>query len=191
MAKRKANLIRISKHRLFRGPDSALGEAVIVRTGLLAIYTPSPTGGKTITALRFPNEVIMPQAKSVGYGVQALVKSEVELSEDRPDFDLLRFERIAHEWIARLGLKAMERVAHLICELVVRGDYPRDALPKLLTQQQMAEITAQTSVNVNRVLSELQQMGLLSRPLHSEGRFLLPDWEGLARLGCFNEGAFA
>jgi hypothetical protein len=54
-----------------------------------------------------------------------------------------------------------------------------------VTQIQMAEITGQTSVNVNRVLSDLEDKGLLGR---AGSQFEFPDWAGLARLASFDPG---
>ena len=51
------------------------------------------------------------------------------------------------------------------------------------TQQQIADITGQTSVNVNRVFADLERQGLIRR----EGRdILLEDWDELRRVASFS-----
>ena len=50
------------------------------------------------------------------------------------------------------------------------------------TQQQIADITGQTSVNVNRVLADLERQGLIER----EGREIaFSDWRELRRVASF------
>jgi len=53
---------------------------------------------------------------------------------------------------------------------------------KPFTQQQMGEITGQTSVNVNRVLAELERQNLITR----KGREIeFRDWSELCRIASF------
>jgi DNA-binding MarR family transcriptional regulator len=50
------------------------------------------------------------------------------------------------------------------------------------TQQQIADITGQTSVNVNRVLADLERQGLIRR----KGREIdFPDWSEMRRVASF------
>jgi CRP-like cAMP-binding protein len=50
------------------------------------------------------------------------------------------------------------------------------------TQQQIAEITGQTSVNVNRVLADMERQGLI----HRKGRDIeFNDWEEMRRIASF------
>jgi CRP-like cAMP-binding protein len=50
------------------------------------------------------------------------------------------------------------------------------------TQQQIADITGQTSVNVNRVFADLQRQGLIER---SGREIRFRDWAELRRLASF------
>ena len=53
------------------------------------------------------------------------------------------------------------------------------------TQQQIADITGQTSVNVNRVFADLERQGLIRR----EGRdIFFNDWRELRRVASFQPG---
>jgi CRP-like cAMP-binding protein len=50
------------------------------------------------------------------------------------------------------------------------------------TQQQIAEITGQTSVNVNRVLADMERQGLIKR----KGRDIeFTDWSEMRRVASF------
>jgi CRP-like cAMP-binding protein len=50
------------------------------------------------------------------------------------------------------------------------------------TQQQIAEITGQTSVNVNRVMADLERQGLIER----RGRDIqFTDWSEMRRVASF------
>ena len=76
------------------------------------------------------------------------------------------------------------RVAHLLCETAARSGQgaARERMVNPFTQQQIADITGQTSVNVNRVLADLQRQGLIER--HGrEIRFC--DWPQIRRLASF------
>jgi hypothetical protein len=56
------------------------------------------------------------------------------------------------------------------------------------TQQQIADITGQTSVNVNRVFADLERQGLIRR----EGRdILFEDWAEMRRVASFSPGYLA
>ena len=77
------------------------------------------------------------------------------------------------------------RVAHLLCELAERSgvDLTQRRLVNPFTQQQIADITGQTSVNVNRVFADLERQGLIRR----EGReILFDDWDELRRMASFS-----
>jgi hypothetical protein len=73
---------------------------------------------------------------------------------------------IHREWEVSLGRRtAIERTAHLLCELQARmlvvglADDTGFALP--LTQAELSECLGLTSVHVNRVLRELRERGLV------------------------------
>lgn len=70
------------------------------------------------------------------------------------------------EWLVSLGRRsAVERLAHLFCELVERigavnaGGVGRCEMP--LTQIDMADITGLTPVHVNRTLQQMRRSGLI------------------------------
>ena len=184
--------------RPFREPGAARDEVMFVRNGILAKYKTDGSGRRQIVALRFAGEGILPAPGSAGYGIQAIVKSEVMLGKSK-DFDpivnehpeLQRFflrliqrnESIGYEWLVNCGRRdSVARVAHLLCETAVRMQVPQGKMVNPFTQQQIADITGQTSVNVNRVFADLERQGLIKRA----GREIqFTDWAEIRRVASF------
>jgi CRP-like cAMP-binding protein len=95
---------------------------------------------------------------------------------------------IYREWVLNIGQRnAMERIAHLICELFlkleavgltdgVRFDWP-------LTQADVADATGLTSVHVNRTLQHLRRDGLIET---SGRRLAILDLARLKSVASFN-----
>ena len=95
---------------------------------------------------------------------------------------------IGYEWLVNCGRRDLTaRVAHLLCETAQRsglGELPQ-RMVNPFTQQQIADITGQTSVNVNRVFADLERQGLIRR----EGRYIyFNDWRELHRGRSFHAG---
>jgi CRP-like cAMP-binding protein len=191
-------LVQVEPRRPFREPGGPRSEVMFVRSGILAKFKPDASGGRQIVALRFPGEGILPSEGSAHYGIQAVVRSEVMIGQAR-DFNSLveqhpamrqffcrllqRNEDIGYEWLVNCGRRdATARVAHLLCETAVRMHAPDGHLANPFTQQQIADITGQTSVNVNRVLADMQRQGLIRR----KGREIeFVDWAEMRRVGSF------
>lgn len=103
-------------------------------------------------------------------------------------WDMLVTSAIQREWTVSLGQRsAIERIAHILCELFVRLGavrYVRDNKCEIpLTQNDLAETAGITSVHVNRTLQQLRAQGLIQwhgRELH------VPDMESLKQLAMFN-----
>ena len=171
---------------------------MFVRSGILSKFKADNSGRRQIVALRFPGEGILPRDGVADYGIQAIVRSEVMVAK-AADFDriveanpqLQRFfwrliqrnEAIGYEWLVNCGRRdSMARVAHLLCETAVRMHADDGAMVNPFTQQQIAEITGQTSVNVNRVLADMERQGLIER----KGRQIqFTDWAEMRRVGSF------
>ena len=193
-------IVQVDPRRPFREPGSPRNEVMFVKSGILSKYKPDGAGRRQIVALRFPGEGVLPREGVAGYGVQAIVKSEVMVGKAE-DFDpivesnpeLARFfwrlvqrnEAIGYEWLVNCGRRdSVARVAHLLCETATRSgiDVDHDALLNPFTQQQIADITGQTSVNVNRVFADLERQGLIRR----EGReIFFEDWPEMRRVASF------
>jgi CRP-like cAMP-binding protein len=193
-------LVQVDPKRPFREPGAPRNEVMFVRSGILAKFKTDGSGRRQIVALRFPGEGILPREGLASYGIQAIVRSEVMVGRAE-DFDpiveahpeLQRFfwhlvqrnEAIGYEWLVNCGRRdSTARVAHLLCETAVRSgvDAENDMMVNPFTQQQIADITGQTSVNVNRVFADLERQGLIERT----GREIaFRDWQELRRLASF------
>jgi CRP-like cAMP-binding protein len=192
--------VTVDPRRPFRDPGEPRYEIIFVRSGVLSMFKVDGGGARQINALRYPGDGILPSEGTVDYGVGAITRSVVDIGR-ADDFEavvdscpqLQRLVRkgierqlsIGYEWLTNFGrLDAAARVAHLLCETAVRCDGVRQqALVNPFTQQQIAEITGQTSVNVNRVFAELHKTGLIRKVGR---RIEVDDWQELCRLGSFN-----
>ncbi|HVJ71659.1 MAG TPA: Crp/Fnr family transcriptional regulator [Sphingomicrobium sp.] len=192
--------VQLDPRRPFREPGMARDEVMFVTAGLVSKYKADSSGRRQIVALRFPGEGILPREGSAAYGVQAIVKSEVLVGKAE-DFDpiierhpelaryfwrlIQRNESIGYEWLVNCGRRdSTARVAHLLAETATRyGINPTsEPLPNPFTQQQIADITGQTSVNVNRVFADLERQGLIKR----QGRdIFFKDWNEMLRVASF------
>jgi CRP-like cAMP-binding protein len=97
-------------------------------------------------------------------------------------------EAIAREWLVNIGQRtALERLAHLLCEIFTRmdavglSDRGRCELP--LTQVELADSVALSTVHVNRTLQELRRRGLVSL---SSGLLEIHDFGALQSLAGFS-----
>ncbi len=95
---------------------------------------------------------------------------------------------VLREWIVDHGSRdALERIAHLMCELLIRyriiGETTDDSFPFLLTQEELADALGMTPVHVNRMLRQLRSQGLIDL----KGRTLtVLDPKGLQRVAKFD-----
>lgn len=76
-------------------------------------------------------------------------------------------EATLREWLVNIGSRpALERIAHLFCELQVRlqvvGLATADRYELPITQTDLADTTGLSSVHVNRTLQELRRRGLIT-----------------------------
>jgi CRP-like cAMP-binding protein len=191
-------VVQVEPRRPFREHGAPRDEVMFVRAGMIAKYMTDGAGRRQIVALRFPGEGILPREGAAGYGIQAIVKSEVMVGKAK-DFDpivlanpeLQRFfwrliqrnEAIGYEWLVNCGRRdSTARVAHLLCETAVRMNVKEAHMLNPFTQQQIADITGQTSVNVNRVLADMERQGLIRR----KGREIeFTDWTEMRRVASF------
>lgn len=193
-------VVYVERRRPFREPGAPRDEVLLVRAGMLAKYRTDVGGRRRIVSLRFPGEGILPHTRTADYGLQAIVRSEILIAKAQ-DFEAFvnanpevarflwqlvqRHNAISYEWLVNTGRRdSAGRVAHLLCETATRMgiDARIQNMVNPFTQQQIADITGQTAVNVTRVFAELQQLGLI----HRRGQEIqFKDWVGLCELGCF------
>ena len=196
-------LVTVEPRRVFRDVNIDRDEVMFVRSGLISKFKTDSAGRRQIVALRFPGEGILPREGMTDYGVQAIVRSQVmigraedfdKIVDDNPDIArffvrlMQRHQAIGYEWLVNCGRRdSIARVAHLLCETVERAglDAETEPLSNPFTQQQIADITGQTSVNVNRVFADLERQGLISR----RGREIrFNDFAELRRVASFQPG---
>src|SRR5690242_14301171 len=198
LAEMPHRIVQVEPRRPFREPGVARNEVLFVRSGILSKFKTDNSGRRQIVALRFPGEGILPRDGIAEYGIQAIVRSEVLIGKAE-DFDpivdaqpemqrffrrlIQRNEAIGYEWLVNCGRRdSTARVAHLLCETAVRLHVDDGKMVNPFTQQQIAEITGQTSVNVNRVLADMERQGLIRR----KGRDIeFTDWSEIRRVGSF------
>ena len=193
-------LVTVEPRRPFREAGIPRDEVMFVRSGILAKYKTDGSGRRQIVALRFPGDGILPLQADADYGIEAIVRSEVMIGKAE-DFDAIvaanpglqqifwkliqRHASIGYEWLVNCGRRdSTTRVAHLLCETAERSgiDPAREGMINPFTQQQIADITGQTSVNVNRVFADLERQRLIRR----EGRHIyFSDWRELQRVASF------
>lgn len=99
-------------------------------------------------------------------------------------------EAICREWLVNIGQRtALERIAHLFCETYVRLQAVGLATPAgcelPVTQSELADTVALSTVHVNRTLKELRRMELVSM---SSKSLLIHDLPGLRALAMFDAG---
>jgi CRP-like cAMP-binding protein len=84
---------------------------------------------------------------------------------------------------------ARERIAHLICEMLVRfrvvGVADGGSFPFPLTQEELSQATGLTPVHVNRMLQQLRAEGLIE---HAKGRMTVLDHERLQAAAGYESG---
>jgi CRP-like cAMP-binding protein len=198
LAEMPHRIVQVDPRRPFREPGSPRDEVMFVRSGILAKFKSDNSGRRQIVALRFPGEGILPRDGVAEYGIQAIVRSEVmigkaadfnPIAEANPELQrffwrlIQRNEAIGYEWLVNCGRRdSTARVAHLLCETAVRMHAMNGHMVNPFTQQQIADITGQTSVNVNRVLADMERQGLITR----KGREIdFTDWAEMRRVASF------
>jgi CRP-like cAMP-binding protein len=97
-------------------------------------------------------------------------------------------EAIAREWIVNVGQRnALERMAHLFCELLYRfravGLNQGMSCTLPLTQVELAETLGLSAVHVNRTLQELRRKKLITL---ENGTLTIQDLDALKEISFFN-----
>ena len=128
--------------------------------------------------------------------VAAIPRSAVlELADARPAIrmamwiDTLIDSSVFREWVVNVGRRdSRARIAHLLCELVVRlrrtSEGNGDMFDFPVTQEQLADATGLTSVHTNRTLQALRRDGLIQ--LTGKSLSVL-NWDRLCEVGDFDE----
>ncbi|MCJ2048584.1 Crp/Fnr family transcriptional regulator [Methylobacterium sp. J-070] len=188
------------------GQHSNPYHAHLILDGWACRYKQLPDGRRAIVALLLPGDLCDPFAfrrVRIDHAIGALTPVTVaritpdqigDAIRDRPMVEeclwreLLATTAIHREWIASVGRRsAIERLAHLFCELHLRlsrvGLADGATVPMPVTQPDLADALGQTSVHINRTLKELRTSGLVTL----RGRLLtIRDLDGLMERGLFD-----
>src|SRR6476620_5433192 len=179
--------------------------ACLLLSGFAYRYKVAGNGGRPILSIHMKGDIVDLQNSLLGiadHNVQMLTPGEVamipveqvrELAFRHPAvgmamwYETLVEGSIFREWVLNIGRRAARtRIAHLLCEFALRlevadlGQHTAYELP--ITQEQLADAVALTSVHVNRTLMKLQQEGLITR---TKRIISIVDWKKLAEVADF------
>lgn len=184
-----------------------LTNSTLLLDGLMCRYKDLPGGERQITELHVAGDFLDLHSfslKQLDHNVMALTPCRVVLvphvkltaiTETQPHLGrvywfLTALDAAIHrEWELSLGRRtAIQRIAHLFCELHVRlgliaqADDAGFSLP--LTQTDLSDCTGLTPVHVNRTLRELRERGLVE---FRAKRVTLLDLPGLKSVAEFDD----
>ena len=179
--------------------------ACLLLSGFAYRHKLSGSGGRQILSIHMKGDMVDLQNSLLGiadHNVQMLdtgrvamipVEAMRDIAFSRPAvgmamwYETLVEGSIFREWILNIGRRdALSRIAHLLCEFSLRldvaelGNQTEYELP--ITQEQLADAVALTSVHVNRKLMELEAEGLINR---TKRMIRVNDWQALAKVGDF------
>jgi CRP-like cAMP-binding protein len=177
----------------------------VVTSGWACRYMTTREGGRQLPALLVPGDVGNLDSlmfDRLDYGVRTITQTTiVGLPRDRAFALASQHPGIARtftwlgllenvilsKWVLSLGRRsAVERLAHLLCELSVRlgaenGEESSFAFP--VTQEQVADALGLTSVHVNRTMQHLRAHGLIAT---ANRTMTIPDVAKLRQVGGFD-----
>jgi CRP-like cAMP-binding protein len=182
--------------------DTSTNEIHILLDGWAARYKIIEEGSRFISALAVPGDICDLDAlrfDKLDYGVTMLSAGTVAiLSRQRADALFACHPAVANafwslalaensiltEWCASIGRRsALQRVAHLLCELLLRltaiGKADAHGYDLPLTQEHLADTLGLTAVHVNRTVRSLRSMDLVTV---QSRRVTIHDWAGLSAL---------
>lgn len=197
---------RIREYRIALRRGQSVDQSVLVIEGLICRYRDFPNGARQITALYVPGDFVDLASytlKRTDQDVLALTNCTLAVApheaiagtlEREPGLATLLWlmtsidANVSREWELSLGQRnALERTAHLFCELHARlelvglADKTSFALP--LTQVELSQCLAISPVHANRVLRELRERHLLQ---FSRRTVQIDDPAGLRKLAGFD-----
>ena len=188
--------------------DDLPSECCMVVEGLVFRYKVLGHGQRQIFSFHLPGDIPDLQSLHVpvmDHSLGALTKGRAayvphsalrDLTAQFPNIaaafwrDTLIDASVSREWLAGVARRsARQRVAHLICEILVRMRalhlVEDHAYPFPVTQAELGDATGLSSVHVNRVLQALRREGLLT---WRGSALFIPDWDRLSAVGDFDAG---
>ncbi len=201
-----ASRVEVPAHRDFVRVGETVEHVTLVERGLVGRFGQTQEGKRQFVSLHIPGEMtdlhslMMPEADaSLNSHIRSTVlrvphKALRELGDRYPAIataisrDCILHAEIVSQWLVNIGRRdARARVSHLLCEMALRHGQPGPA-PKLryelpMTQEQLGDALALTSVHVNRTLGSLRDDGLVAV---GRGVVDIQDWDALAAVGEFD-----
>lgn len=195
-----------ARRDLIREGDKS-GPVLVMLDGWACCYKLVPGGGRQITAFLLPGDICDTHVGVIDrmdYSLCTLTTSRVAfVPRDAMDKILgarsdlaqalwkmhLVDESVLRSWIVNMGRRtAIERVAHLMCELHVRARVVANSgqthCPMPLTQIVLADALGLTPVHINRVLRILKAAGIMTI---GAGTLTISDFSKLAAIAGFDE----
>lgn len=196
-----------SHEDLLREGEQANGVAVVVG-GFACRHKMLPDGRRQIIGYFLPGDMCDARVfilKRMDHTISTLAPTSVATLSREAILDLtsryprltrafwwntLVEEAIGRQWLVSIGQRtALERIAHLFCEIYVRLQSVGLATPEgcelPVTQSELADTVALSTVHVNRTLKELRRVGLVSM---SSKSLVIHDFAGLRALAMFDPG---
>lgn len=196
-----------SHEDLIREGDHAAGVAVVV-SGFACRHKMLPDGRRQIIGYFLPGDMCDARVfilKKMDHTISTLAPCSITVLSREAVLDItsryprltrafwwntLVEEAIGRQWLVSIGQRtALERIAHLFCEIYVRLQSVGLATPAgcelPVTQSELADTVALSTVHVNRTLKELRRVGLVSM---SSKSLVIHDFPGLRALAMFDPG---
>jgi CRP-like cAMP-binding protein len=180
-------------------------QTCLLLSGFAMRHKEAGNGGRQILSIHMRGDVLDLQNSMLGmadHNVQMLTAGEVgmipveamrDIAFRHPAVGLAMWYEtliegsIFREWLVNIGRRdARTRIAHLLCEIALRmevaglGRSTSYELP--ITQEQLADSVALTSVHVNRTLMRLEEERLITR---TKREVTVIDWERLVSAADF------
>jgi CRP-like cAMP-binding protein len=182
------------------------GHSTLVISGLSCRYRGLESGKRQITAIHVPGDFVDLHSfliKQMDHSVGTLSPCVVvyaphegleRITERYPHLARMLWlltlidASIHRQWLVTMGAyPALNRTAHLLCELFMRLTYDSAAVGQVLslpiTQTDLGDTLGLSTVHTNRVIQELRSRGLIQWQ-GQEIRML--NWDGLAALAQFD-----
>lgn len=198
----------ISSHTTCIQAGDPLSNSTLLVDGVMCRYKDLPDGQRQITGLHVSGDFLDLHSftlKHLDHNIMALTPCRVILAsherlkvmtQEQPHLTrvywfLTSLDAAIHrEWVLSLGRRnAIQRLAHLICELQTRlalvGRADDTGFDLALTQIDLADCVGLTPVHVNRTLRELRERGLMD---FRGRRVSILDLDGLKSLAEFDIG---
>ncbi len=200
------SLKSLRAHEFIVREDDKPTHSCLLLSGYAYRHKVAGNGGRQIFSIHMKGDVVDLHnsiLRRADHNVQAFTAIEVALipvgairniAASHPQvgqamwYETLVDAAIFREWTLNVGRRdARTRTAHLLCEFSIRlavaglGDEGSYELP--MTQEQLGDALALTSIHVNRTLKALERDGFIER---TKRVIRIVDFKRLARIGDFN-----